>query len=86
VLFVGKAQRRRRRSGLRSAATPDGASYPWIVRASAMVNQYYITASIATSGLLIKFSSYFLQRKLCINGNEWPNARPPARDRVRSAG
>ena len=43
MLFVGKAQEKTttfRTEKRRNAET--GASYPWIVRATAMVNHYYI--------------------------------------------
>ena len=43
VLFVGRRRRRPPRFGPRSAATPRRArSYPWIVAATGVVNQYYI--------------------------------------------
>ena len=74
VLFVGKAQEKTttfRTEKRRNAVT--GASYPWIVRASAMVNQYYMYCVDRDFGpFFIKFSSYFpYNAKLCINGNEW---------------
>jgi hypothetical protein len=74
VLFVGKAQEKTttfRTEKRRNAET--GASYPWIVRATAMVNQYYIYCVDRDFGpFFIKFSSYFpYNAKLCINGNEW---------------
>ena len=74
VLFVGKAQEKTttfRTEKRRNAET--GASYPWIVRTTAMVNQYYIYCVDRDFGpFFIKFSSYFpYNAKLCINGNEW---------------
>ena len=74
VLFVGKAQEKTttfRTEKRRNAVT--GASYPWIVRATAMVNQYYMYCVDRDFGpFFIKFSSYFpYNAKLCINGNEW---------------
>jgi hypothetical protein len=74
VLFVGKAQEKTttfRTEKRRNAQT--GASYPWIVRTTAMVNQYYIYCVDRDFGpFFIKFSSYFpYNAKLCINGNEW---------------
>ena len=50
-----------------------GATYPWIVRSTAMVNQFYVYAVDADFGpFFIKFASYFpYNAKLCINGNEW---------------
>ena len=50
-----------------------GATYPWIVRATAMVNHFYIYAVDDDFGpFFIKFCTYFpYNAKLCINGNEW---------------
>jgi hypothetical protein len=74
VLFVGKAQEKTttfRTEKRRNTQT--GASYPWIVRATAMVNHYYVYCVDRDFGpFFIKFSSYFpYNAKLCINGNEW---------------
>ena len=58
----------------RSGVIPHtGATYPWIVQATAMVNQYYFYAVDDDFGpFFLKFSSYFpYTAKLCINGNEW---------------
>jgi hypothetical protein len=51
----------------------DGMSYPWIVKTSSMVNQWYCYCVDADFGpFFLKFSSYFpYNAKLCINGNEW---------------
>jgi hypothetical protein len=74
VLFVGKAQEKTttfRTEKRRNAET--GASYPWIVRTTAMVNHYYVYCVDRDFGpFFVKFSSYFpYNAKLCINGNEW---------------
>jgi hypothetical protein len=74
VLFVGKAQEKTttfRTEKRRNTET--GASYPWIVRATAMVNHYYVYCVDRDFGpFFIKFSSYFpYNAKLCINGNEY---------------
>ena len=74
VLFIGVAQekvgvfRTEKRRNLES-----GQSYPWIVRSTAMVNQYYIYAVDRDFGpFFIKFSSYFpYNGRLCINGHEY---------------
>ena len=49
-----------------------GRTYPWIVRATAMVNQYYFYCVDADFGpFFIKFGSYFpYNGKLYIDGNE----------------
>jgi hypothetical protein len=74
VLFVGKAQEKTavfRTEKRRNPST--GQSYPWIVRATALVNHYYFYCLDADFGpFFIKFCSYFpYNAKLCINGNEW---------------
>ena len=74
VLFVGRAQERTavfRTEKRRNPVT--GATYPWIVRSTAMVNHFYVYAVDEDFGpFFIKFASYFpYTAKLCINGNEW---------------
>ena len=74
VLFIGKAQEKARVFRTEKRRNPlTGASYPWIVSATAMVNQYYVYAVDADFGpFFLKFCSYFpYNAKLCINGNEW---------------
>ena len=74
VLFIGKAQekapvfRTERRRNLKT-----GATYPWLVRSTAMVNQFYVYAVDRDFGpFFLKFCSYFpYNAKLCINGHEW---------------
>jgi hypothetical protein len=74
VLFIGKAQEKARcfRTEERTNAAT-GQKYPWIVEASAMVNQYYFYAIDEDFGpFFLKFSSYFpYGAKLCINGHEY---------------
>ena len=74
ILFVGRAQERTavfRTEKRRNPVT--GATYPWIVRSTAMVNHFYVYAVDDDFGpFFIKFASYFpYTAKLCINGNEW---------------
>jgi hypothetical protein len=74
VLFIGKAQEKTRTYRTEKRRNPvTGASYPWIVTATAMVNQYYVYAVDGDFGpFFVKFCSYFpYNAKLCINGNEW---------------
>ncbi|HJY49529.1 MAG TPA: hypothetical protein VJ349_12980 [Stellaceae bacterium] len=74
IVFVGKAQentpvfRTERRRNPRT-----GQPYPWIVRRSAMVNNYYIYAVDRDFGpFFLKFCSYFpFNAKLCLNGHEY---------------
>jgi hypothetical protein len=74
VLFVGKAQEKVsvfRTERRRNPKT--GASYPWLYRSTAMVNQYYVYAIDRDFGpFFLKFCSYFpYNAKLCINGHEY---------------
>ncbi len=73
VLFIGRAQGKAgvfRTEKRRDAA---GVSYPWIVRAAAMVNQWYFyCVDTDFAPFFLKFSSYFpYTAKLCLNGNEY---------------
>jgi hypothetical protein len=74
LLFVGKAQEKASvfRTGCRRNAQT-GASYAWLYRSTAMVNQYYFYALDRDFGpLFLKFCSYFPYNvKLCINGHEY---------------
>lgn len=74
VLFVGRAQEKTsvfRTEKRRNPTT--GATYPWLVRRSAVVNHFYIYALDEDFGpFFIKFGTYFpYNAKVCINGNEW---------------
>ena len=74
VVFLGKAQEKTpvfRTERRRSPTT--GQPYPWIVRSTAMVNNYYIYAVDHDFGpFFLKFCSYFpFNAKLCLNGHEY---------------
>jgi len=74
VLFVGKAQEKTTAYRTEKRRNPDtGRTYPWIVRATVLVNHYYLYCVDKDFGpFFIKFCSYFpYNAKLCINGNEW---------------
>jgi len=74
VLYVGRAQERTAVFRTEKRQNPDtGASYPWIVRSTAMVNHFYFYAVDEDFGpFFLKFCTYFpYNAKLCINGNEW---------------
>jgi hypothetical protein len=73
VLFVGKAQEKTRTFRTEKRRNPvTGATYPWIVRATAMVNHFYFYCVDAEWGpFFLKFCSYFpYNARLCVNGNE----------------
>src|ERR1700724_3068347 len=74
VVFIGKAQEKTpvfRTERRRSPTT--GQPYPWIVRSTAMVNNYYIYAVDHDFGpFFLKFCSYFpFNAKLYLNGHEY---------------
>ena len=74
VLFIGKAQEKTpvfRTERRRSETT--GASYPWLVRSTAMVNHFYVYCVDADFGpFFLKFCTYFpYNAKLCLNGHEY---------------
>jgi hypothetical protein len=74
LLFIGKAQEKVttfRTEARRNAQT--GQTYPWLVRTTALVNQYYFYGIDADFGpFFLKFSSYFpYNAKLCLNGHEY---------------
>src|SRR6516225_1406119 len=74
VLYVGKAQEKARIMRTeRRRSKRTGATYPWIVQSTAMVNHYYFYGVDEDFGpFFLKFCSYFpYNAKLCINGNEW---------------
>ena len=74
VLFVGKAQEKASVFRTERRRNPNtGASYAWLYRSTAMVNQYYFYALDRDFGpFFLKFCSYFpYNAKLCINGHEY---------------
>jgi hypothetical protein len=82
VLFIGRAQEKTPvfRTERRRSAT--GATYPWLVRSSAMVNHFYVYAVDRDFGpFFLKFCTYFpYNAKLCINGHEWLKRQLDLRD------
>ena len=73
VLFVGKAQEKVPVFRTEKRTDRQGIRYPWIVRSTAMVNQYYFYCVDQDFGpFFLKFSSYFpYTAKLCLNGHEY---------------
>ncbi len=74
VLFVGRAQEKTRVFRTEKRRNPQtGATYPWIVSGTGIVNHFYVYAVDAEFGpFFLKFCSYFpYTAKLCINGNEY---------------
>jgi hypothetical protein len=74
VLFIGKAQEKTRVFRTeRRRDSKTGATYPWLTRSTAMVNNFYIYCVDRDFGpLFLKFCTYFpYNAKLCLNGHEW---------------
>ena len=72
VVFIGKAHEKAAVFRTEKRRDAQGRPYPWIVRSTAMVNQYYIYAVDRDFGpFFLKFCSYFpYNAKLCLNGHE----------------
>jgi hypothetical protein len=74
VLFIGKAQEKVAVFRTEKRTNADtGTKYPWIVKSTAMVNQYYCYCVDDDFGpFFLKFSSYFpYNAKLCLNGHAY---------------
>ena len=74
VVFIGKAQEKAPVFRTERRRNPEtGQRYPWIVRSTAMVNQYYWYCFDRDFGpFFLKFCSYFpYNAKLCLNGHEY---------------
>ena len=74
VVFIGTAQEKAPVFRTERRRNPEtGQRYPWIVRSTAMVNQYYWYCFDRDFGpFFLKFCSYFpYNAKLCLNGHEY---------------
>src|SRR3954451_3522121 len=73
VLFVGRAQEKTGLFRTERRHDSEGQSYPWIVKATGLVNHFYVYAVDADFGpFFLKVCSYFpYNAKLCINGHHW---------------
>lgn len=73
VLFIGRAQEKNTVFRTEKRRAADGRSYPWIVKTTSVVNQFYVHCVDADFGaFFIKFSSYFpYGAKLLINGHHY---------------
>lgn len=74
VLFIGKAQEKARVVRTETRRNPEtGATYPWLVMSTAMVNHYYFYGVDRDFGpFFFKFCSYFpYNGKLLFNGHEY---------------
>jgi hypothetical protein len=85
VVFIGKAQEKSSVFRTEKRTNPKtGQKYPWIVRSTAMVNQYYFYIADENFGpFFIKFCSYFpYTAKVCLNGHEWLKQQLKAKEMV----
>ena len=76
VVFIGRAQEKVRVFATTRRHDADGSSYPWIVRDSRVVTQWYLYCYDAAAGpFFLKYCGYFpCNAKLCCNGNEYAKA------------
>ena len=76
VVFIGRAQEKVSVFATTRRRDAEGKSYPWIVRESRVVTQWYFYCYDACGGpLFIKYCGYFpYNAKLCCNGNEYAKA------------
>jgi hypothetical protein len=73
VLFIGRAQEKTTLFRTERRRDANGEAYPWIVKTTGVVNQFYVYAVDSDFGpFFLKFCSYFpYNAKLCLNGHEW---------------
>jgi len=77
VLFIGRAQEKNTVFRTEKRRAADGSSYPWIVRTTSVVNQFYVHCVDEDFGaFFLKFSSYFpYGARLLVNGHHYAQAR-----------
>ena len=77
VLFIGRAQEKNTVFRTEKRRAADGRAYPWIVRTTSVVNQFYVHCVDENFGpFFIKFSSYFpYSGRLLINGHHYAQAQ-----------
>ena len=76
VVFIGRAQEKVSVWATTRRRDAEGKSYPWIVRESRVVTQWYFYCRDACAGpFFLKYCGYFpYNAKLCCNGNEYAKA------------
>ena len=77
VLFIGRAQEKNTVFRTEKRRAADGRAYPWIVRTTSVVNQFYVHCVDEDFGpFFIKFSSYFpYSGRLLVNGHHYAQAQ-----------
>jgi hypothetical protein len=73
VVFIGRAQEKVGVFATTRRRDAEGKTYPWITRASRVVNQWYFYCHDRHAGpFFLKYCGYFpYNAKLCLNGNEY---------------
>src|SRR4051812_6405396 len=71
VLFIGRAQEKTGLFRTEKRRGADGRAYPWIVRATGVVNHFYVYAVDADFGPFFLKFCFPYNARLCINGHEW---------------
>jgi len=76
VVFIGRAQEKVSVFATTRRRDADGNPYPWIVRESRVVTQWYLYCYDSCAGpFFLKYCGYFpYNAKLCCNGNEYAKA------------
>ena len=76
VVFIGRAQEKVSVFATTRRRDAEGKTYPWIVRDSRVVTQWYFYCYDACAGpFFLKYCGYFPHNgKLCCNGNEYAKA------------
>ncbi len=76
-MFIGRAQEKNTVFRTEKRRAADGRSYPWIVRTTSVVNQFYVHCVDEDFGaFFLKFSSYFpYGARLLVNGHHYAQAR-----------
>jgi hypothetical protein len=76
VVFIGRAQEKVSVWATTRRRDAEGKPYPWIVRESRVVTQWYFYCYDACAGpFFLKYCGYFpYNAKLCCNGNEYAKA------------
>jgi hypothetical protein len=76
VVFIGRAQEKVAVFATTRRRDAEGNSYPWIVRGTRVVTQWYFYCYDACAGpFFLKYCGYFpYNAKLCCNGNEYAKA------------
>jgi hypothetical protein len=76
VVFIGRAQEKVKVFATTRRRDAEGNTYPWIVRESRVVTQWYFYCYDPCAGpFFLKYCGYFpYNAKLCCNGNEYAKA------------